>query len=109
MRSGSKEISIDIAGYSMIVASPSRRWSRDGRCGPELEPGEMRVTAVSHQKFLVAALLRDPAGLEDDDPIGQANRGQAMRDDERGAPPRGLLERLQHRPLGGGVQARRGL
>jgi hypothetical protein len=47
---------------------------------------ERRVRAVGRDELVVAALLDDPALVEDDDPPGLADGRQAVGDDDRGAP-----------------------
>ncbi len=44
---------------------------------------QLRVDTAAADEFLVLSLLDDTAVLEDDDQVGIADRGYAMRNDER--------------------------
>ena len=52
------------------------------------------------------AALDDPPGVEHEDLIGVADRREAVRDRDRGAPARELIQRLLDSALGLGVQRR---
>src|SRR5690606_34581968 len=75
----------------------------------ELGPVQLLVAAVRGQQFLVAALFDDAPLLDHQDPVGGADGGEPVRDDDGGAPAQRLGQRLLHRGLGGGVQAGGGL
>src|SRR5688500_14190768 len=47
---------------------------------------QARVRAARVEQFLVRSLLLDPAMVEHDDPAGAADRGEAVRDHDRGPP-----------------------
>lgn len=58
----------------------------------------------------MAAGLGDPAAVEDDDPVGEADRGEAVRDEDRRTTGRGGGgEALEEGVLGGRVQGGGGL
>ena len=54
--------------------------------GPRLGKVQVRVASVAREQGLVAPLVDDAAALEHDDPVGVADRGEPVRDDERRAP-----------------------
>src|SRR6186997_1546369 len=76
------------------AASFSRHWGNSlagnrGRfaafVGPELDAVEAGVQPAGLQEFRVRPALDDAPLVEDEDAISVANRGQTMRDGDRGA------------------------
>ena len=60
-------------------------------------------------ELLVGPALHDPAAVQDDDPVGVADGGEAVGDDEDGPARQELSQGALDEPLGLGVQVRRGL
>src|SRR5207237_1274910 len=67
---------------------------------------QLCVFAAERQELVVAALLRGPAVLEDDDLVGVADGAQAVGDGDHGAPLHDALERLDDDRLRLGVERR---
>ena len=61
---------------------------RLGLCGDQ-----RRVDAAVGEEVVMGALLHDSPLLEDDDPVGAANRREAVSDHERGPPLADSMER----------------
>ena len=70
----------------------------------ELQPGEAGVEAALGHQRVVRALLDDAAVVHHDDPVGAADGGEAVGDDDRRAVVHQPLERLLDQPLGFGVE-----
>src|SRR5215211_3377433 len=70
---------------------------------------QARVRAARVEQFLVRALLLDPAVVEHHDVPGAADRGQAMRDHDRGAPREQPPQPVLDLRLGANVDVRRRL
>src|SRR5208337_523665 len=68
-----------------------------------------RILASTGEEALVAALLEDPALLEDDDPVRRLDRGKAVGDNDRRPAAHDRLEAFLDLRLGEGIDARRGL
>ncbi len=75
----------------------------------ELGSVQLGVQAAGGQQGVVGAPLHDPAGVDDEDLIGVADRREAMRDHERGATGERGAQRVLHRELGFGVEVGGGL
>ena len=54
---------------------------------------ELPVQRAALVQFLVGPAVGDPALVQDHDPVGQVQRGPAVRDDQRGAAPHHLAQR----------------
>src|SRR2546430_1624026 len=67
---------------------------------------QLCVVAAEREELVVAALLRDPAVLEDDDLVGVADGAQAGSDGDHGAPLHDALERLDDDLFRLGVERR---
>ena len=65
----------------------------------ELQFGETSVQSAAAQEVGVAALLDDAAGFQHKNAVGALHGGEAVGDDERGAPPGQRLDRRLHRAL----------
>jgi hypothetical protein len=63
------------------------------------------IEAAAREQFFMRALLDDAPVLQHDDAIGVAHRGEAMRDDEPGAPGERFLQSGLDRALGEAVDA----
>ena len=61
---------------------------------------ELRVAAAEVDELFVRAPFDDAAAIEHEDLVGVADRREAMRDRDRRAPARELVERQLHRALG---------
>ncbi|KAF1047543.1 MAG: hypothetical protein GAK38_01894 [Xylophilus sp.] len=77
-----------------------------GRCAARPQPG---IEAVGAQQFVVAADLGDAPLLQHDDAVGVAHGREAVRDDDRRAPPAQQGQRGLHLALGEAVHVGRGL
>src|SRR5215472_12755766 len=66
----------------------------------ELQIIKLAILAIPRKQLIVRAFLNDSPVLDDDDPIGTANRRKPMRDDQGGAILHQDFERLLHRTLG---------
>ena len=85
---------------------------REHRAGlgfAELGLVEAPVGAVGVEKLSVGALFDDAAFFHDDDDVGVANRGQAVRDDEGRAALAQGVHGLLDVHLGAGIDRRGGL
>src|SRR5207248_2407731 len=80
--------------------------SGDPGCPVSIQAG---IQAAPGKELVVRALFDDPAVLEDDDQVRVADRGQAVRDDERRPPGEELAERDLDPALGADVDRRRRL
>src|SRR5882762_10884262 len=74
-----------------------------------LDAIQVGIDAAGGQQFVVGALLRDTAILQDDDLVGIADGAQAVSNGDDGAPLHEAFERLHHQPLRLGVERRSGL
>src|SRR4051794_27316561 len=83
------------------VSARSRRTGLGDVRGPVAV--QARVEPARREQLLVRPLFDDTAMLEDDDEICMPNRGQAMRDDERGAASEQGAQRKLDAPLGADV------
>src|SRR5262245_39561440 len=70
----------------------------------KLQVIKLAIFAIPRKQLVVGAFLNDPAVLDDDDPIGTANRGEPMRDDQGGAVLHQYFESLLHRMFGFGIE-----
>ena len=70
---------------------------------------QISVVAAVSNKFFVATLFDDLAIFEDDDAMGVANSGKAMRDDETSAAREKFFERMLDGFFGGGINGACGL
>ncbi len=70
-----------------------------------LGTAELGVEAGAGEEFVVGAALEDAAFLQDEDEVGVADGGEAVRDDEGGAAGEEALERLLDEELGVRVDA----
>src|SRR5262249_12120315 len=75
----------------------------------ELEAVQLGVEAARREERLVRALLDDAPLVEDDDAIDRADRGEAVGDEQRGAPAPGALQRVLEAGLGVAVDVGGGL
>src|SRR6187455_738256 len=57
------------------------------------------VSTAMRDQMRMGTLLGHPTVAEDDDAVGHANRGKAMRDEQRRLPGRELRESLEHLEL----------
>src|SRR5437879_2326270 len=69
-----------------------------------LERVEAAIEAVLRDQLVVTADLGDAPLVNDDDAVGVAHGGQAMRDDEHGAAAHEVGQRLLHHELALGVE-----
>ena len=76
-----------------------RRWS-----GLKLQSCEAGVHAAVRHQLGVRALFHQPAVVQHHDAVGLLHRGQAVRDDQRGAVLHGRFERRLHHALALRVQ-----
>src|SRR5215472_1869190 len=65
----------------------------------ELQVIKLAILAIPRKQLIVGAFLNDAPVLDDDDPIGSANRGEPMRDDQSGPILHEYLESLLNRTL----------
>ena len=72
----------------------------------ELQRGELGVEPAVGEQAVVGALLDDAALIHDQDAVGGADRGEAVGDDEGGAPLHQPVEGLLHLALALGVERR---
>src|SRR5690625_248125 len=94
-----------------------RGWSSVGMAGSVLcfvesrglEVEETRVGALEGEEFVVGARLDDPAPVHDADPVGAADRGEAVGDQDGRAPAGGLQDAVEDLGLPAHVQLGRGL
>src|SRR5437868_1996017 len=82
-------------------------WRLRGSSGVLAVEGGVGATGL--EEGLVGALLDDAAALEDEDAVGVADRGEAVRDHEGGALGGERVERAQDQRLGARVHGARGL
>src|SRR5690606_6593318 len=75
----------------------------------ELQADEARVDAGLRDEGVVVAVYDEAALVEDEDAVGRADGGEAVRDDDRRAALEDLLDRALEARLGLAVDARRGL
>ena len=65
------------------------------------------VERAAGTELVVGAVLDDPAAVEHDDPVGQVQGRDAMRDEHRGAPGQHVAQPVVDRLLGAGVDRAR--
>src|SRR5688572_23796219 len=90
---------------AMPVGQPST--AADASSARErVEPLTMqsRVLATRGDQIAWRAILEDAAVADDEDAIGDLDRGEAMRDDERGSVREQRAHGVLHEPLAGDVQ-----
>src|SRR5205085_5217439 len=87
--------------------SAKRRASRGDAL--ELQPRQTRVQPPGATQTVMRALLDDPAMIHDDAPVGGANGGEAVGDDEGGAALHQPFQRALNQTFALGVQRRRRL
>ena len=75
----------------------------------ELKAGETRIEPAFGDELRVAALRHDAPALEDQDAVGRLHGGEAVGDDQRGAPFGELFECCLHDGFGFGVARGAGL
>ena len=75
----------------------------------ELLGVEPSVKPVASQKFGVRPSLDNPTGLQDQDEVGAEDRGQTVRDGDRGALLGGVHQRLLYQAFAGRIQCAGGL
>src|SRR5689334_15608890 len=92
-------------------AGPPGRCARGGRGDelPELLVEEGGVEAALRQESGVGAGLDQSAAVEDQDPVGGEDGGEAVGDHQGGAAALEGLQRLLDEVLGGGVEVARRL
>src|SRR5947209_6108784 len=71
-----------------------------------LEQEQLGVAAVGGEQFGVASVLDNPAAVQDTDPIGVADRREAVGDEDRGQATGQVEEVLEERGLGADVEVR---
>src|SRR6266478_8543133 len=76
---------------------------------PGLDAVQVGIDAAGGQQFVVGALLRDTAILQDDDLVGIADGAQAVSNGDHGAPLHEAFECLHQQPLRLGIERRSGL
>jgi len=75
----------------------------------ELRLIELTIHTAALEQLVVCTLLGNHAVLDHQDAVGLQNRGQAVRDDDVGAPAHKVLQRVLNGVFGDGVQGRGGL
>lgn len=69
------------------------------RQAPRLQRTEVSVPAIAYQKCAMCSFFYDSAAFHHDYAVGEANRGQAVRDDQGSPVGRRALQGLNHRSL----------
>src|SRR5687768_11771359 len=85
-------------GSARIVLALSLTRTRSPIAG-RLQLEQLGVAAALREQLLVRAHGLHLAVGEDEDPVGHADAGEAVRDEHRGAPLAQLLEALEHLEL----------
>src|SRR6476469_9923103 len=72
----------------------------------ELEGGEPLVLTAPQQEFVVGSRFDNRAAIQDDDPVGPLNRGQAMCNHQRRPVGHEIAQRQLHDAFGLGIERR---
>jgi hypothetical protein len=75
----------------------------------ELQGGKLRIKRRGLKEIGVTALRDDAAVFQHDDAVGLLYGSEAVRDDQRGAVLRGIVQRQLYQPFTGGIERAGGL
>src|SRR5690606_2325460 len=96
-------------GRCRVCCMRDAPWDKASTIAGGLQLEQLGIAAAGGHQLLVGATGLDPAAGQHQDAVGHAHAGEAVRDQHRGAPPRELLEALEHLELAARVQRRGGL